>query len=184
MSGVDSQQWNELLLKFGKPSEELREAVASLTRKLANNIIPWEDIRALKAKKLIALDKCPGVRPIGVGDFLDRLCCKVMIEVVGDDVQHVCLADQICSGLKSGIEASIHSFTDIFNSKAHTGWGLLLNDAVNGFNLVNRPAALWNARVLWSRSKFLFNSYRGYALLIIAGSKVHLVEKELPKVIL
>ena len=102
-----------------------------------------------------------------------------MIEVVGDDVQHVCLADQICSGLKSGIEASIHSFTEIFNSKAHTGWGLLLNDAVNGFNLVNRPAALWNARVLWSRcSKFLFNSYRGYALLIIAGSKESLLSRE------
>ena len=58
MSGVDSQQWNELLCKFGKPSEELREAVASLTRRIANNIIPWDDIRALKAKKLIALDKC------------------------------------------------------------------------------------------------------------------------------
>ena len=52
LSGVDSQQWNELLLKFGKPSEELREAVASLTRRIANNIIPWKDIGALKAKKL------------------------------------------------------------------------------------------------------------------------------------
>ena len=50
---------------------------------------------------------------------------------------------------------------------------------LNGFNLVNRPAALWNARVLWSRcSKFLFNSYRGYALLIIAGSKESLLSRE------
>ena len=179
LSALDSQQWVDLLLKFGGASEILREAVAALVRRLANGIVPWDDTRALRARKLIALDKCPGVRPIGVGDVLDRLCAKVMIEVTGDDVQHACLADQICSGLKSGIEASIHAFSDFFKAEAPNGSGLLLVDADNAFNSVSRPAALWNARVLWPRcSRYLFNAYRGYAILMIARSNVFLLSKE------
>ena len=60
--------------------------------------------------KLVALDKCPGIRPFGVGDVAYRLCAKIMIEITGDDVQSECLADQICSGMKAGFEGSIHSF--------------------------------------------------------------------------
>ena len=39
---------------------------------------------------------------------------------------------------------------------------------VNGFNPIYRPAALWNAHVLWIRcSRFLFNSYQGFALWMV-----------------
>ena len=115
VSAIDALQWQDLLLKHGGASERLREAIASLTRRLANSLVLWDDIRALKANKLVALDKCPGIRPIGVGDVAYRLCAKIMIEITGDDVQTECLADQICSGVKAGIEGSIHSFRDMFN---------------------------------------------------------------------
>ena len=100
LSGLDAAQWQNLLLKHGGASKRLREAMASLTRRLSNSIVAWDDICAMKAKKLIALDKCPGIRPIGVGDVADRLCAKIIIEITGEDVQFECLADQICSGLK------------------------------------------------------------------------------------
>ena len=49
----------------------------------------------------------------------------------------------------------------------------------NAFNTISRGAALWNTRVLWSRcSRFLFNSYRGFALLIIVGTSIVLLGKE------
>ena len=104
VSAIDALQWQDLLLKHSRASERLREAIASLTRRLANSLVLWDDIRALKANKLVALDKCPGIRPIGVGDVAYRLCAKIMIEITGDDVQTKCLVDQICSGVKAGIE--------------------------------------------------------------------------------
>ena len=61
---------------------------------------------------------------------------------------------------------------ELFNEKGGTGWGLLLVDARNVFNMLNREAALWNARVLWPQgSKCLFNTSRCYAALIVQWSK-------------
>ena len=71
-----------------------------------------------------------------------RLCAKVMTYITGYDVQAECLADQICSGLKSGIEGSIHAFRNLFNDLAQDGWGLLLMDATNAFNSLSRSAAI------------------------------------------
>ena len=158
VSGLDTAQWQYLLLNHGGG-----EAMASLTRRLANTVVDWDVIRALKAKKLIALDKCPGVRPIGIGDVADRLSAKVMIYISGDDVQLECSSDQICSGLKSGIKGSIHSMRNLFDEQAQDGYGLLLMDAVNAFNSMSRLAVIWNTRVLWPRcARFDFNSYHCY----------------------
>ena len=49
--------------------------------RFANTIVQWDDICTLKAKKLIALDKRPSIRPIGIGDVAGRICAKVMIVI-------------------------------------------------------------------------------------------------------
>ena len=70
LGGSTAMQWHSYLLRFGTYSACLREAVAGLARCLANTVVEWEDIRALMANRLIALDKCPGVRFIGMGEAL------------------------------------------------------------------------------------------------------------------
>ena len=131
------------------------------------------------ASRLLALDKCPGVRPIGIGEVLRRILGKVMALATGMDVEKLCGTDQLCSGLKAGIEGAVHTMRELFEENAGSGWGLLLVDAKNAFNAVNREATLWNARVQWPRaSRFLFNTYRGHSILVVQGTSEYIFSKE------
>ena len=177
--GSDAAAWQDWLLRYGAHSERLRDSVAHLARTMANSPVPWEYIRALMANRLIALDKCPGVRPIGIGESLRRVLGKAVMLVAGADVQIACGADQLCAGLEAGIEAAIHSLNSIFDEQKDAGWGVLLLDASNAFNALNRKAALWQARHLWPRGcRFLFNTYKGWAALVLTGSNCLLYSKE------
>ena len=53
------------------------------------------------------------------------------------------------AGVKSGIEDAIHGMTSLFlKHGATSGWGVVLVDASNASNSLNRVALLWNVRVL------------------------------------
>ena len=73
---------------------------------------------------------------------MDRLGDKVMIDVTEDDVKVACNADQLCSGIKGGIESAVHAIRELFDENCHDGFGLLMMDAVNAFNSISRSATL------------------------------------------
>ena len=56
------------------------------------------------ANRLIALDKCPGVRPVGVGEIWRRLLAKCVLVVAGGEAKEACGSEQLCAGLEEGIE--------------------------------------------------------------------------------
>ena len=67
------------------------------------------------ANRLIALDKCPGVCPIGND--------KAMSFATRVDVESSCGADQLYGGVRSGIEDAIHAMTSLFSKHAiSSGW--------------------------------------------------------------
>jgi len=171
--GCDAGHWKDVLLHFGAHSSRLCNVVVALTHRLLNSIVPWNDIRALVANHLIALDKCPGVCPIGIGETLRCVIGKVVCYATRVDFELAYGSDQLCGDVKSGIEGAIHAMSSLFlQYGSASGWDVLLVDASNAFNSLNRVTLLWNVRVLWPRcSRFVFNTYQGWATLVVRGSE-------------
>ena len=103
-------------------------------------------ISALTACCLIALDKCPGVRPIGVGETLRRLISKATLRVTRDIIIQKAVGNlQLCAGQKAACEAGIHAMRGLLESEETEA--VILVYAFNAFNSLNREAALRNGRI-------------------------------------
>eukprot|EP00923_Selenidium_pygospionis_P026138 GHVN01046344.1.p1 GENE.GHVN01046344.1~~GHVN01046344.1.p1 ORF type:complete len:159 (-),score=15.39 GHVN01046344.1:37-513(-) len=152
------------------------------------------------AKRLLPLSKGESLRPIGIGETLKRLMCKAVVEATSDEVKERAGARQFGAGMKGGVEAAIHLMkrlmekrgcadradgqTEATDESKGTQWenrsvGVLLMDAENAFNRLNRAHALREVRVHWpSASQFIHNVYAGHASFIIQGSDVTLLSRE------
>ena len=58
------------------------------------------------ASCLIALNKYSGVPPIGIGETVHRKIRKAVCLATYTDAALVCGSDQLCAGLKAGIEGA------------------------------------------------------------------------------
>ena len=120
---------------------------------------------------LIPLDEGEGaVWLIGVGEVIWRIIAKCVVRVTKPDVIHASGSLQVCTGHKSGSEATIHAMYNIFN--ADDTDAVLLVDATNAFNALNRAAALHNTRVLCpTTATYAINTYRQPVRLFIIELK-------------
>ena len=100
----------------------MRNCAMKLLLLLENNIVEWSHIRALMSSRLIALDKCPGVRPIAIGEELQRIVCKALALATGIDVAELCGVNQLCSGLEAGIEGAVHEIRELFEDNRGSSW--------------------------------------------------------------
>ena len=77
---------------------------------------------------------------------------------------------QVEAGVKSGSEGAIHSMRELFHGSDTEG--LILIDASNAFNIINRGVALHNVQILCPEvSTYLINTYRSSPSLFIRGEK-------------
>ncbi len=51
---------------------------------------------------MIPLEKCPGIRPIGVGETYRRIIEKALIKYLKDDIQQAAGSVQLCAGQDAG----------------------------------------------------------------------------------
>ena len=121
------------------------------------------------ANRLIPLDKGNGeLRPIGVGELIRRIIGKCVTRVTKQDIVDA-RSLQVCAGLTSGGEAATHAMHSIFEDDTDA---MLLIDASNAFNSLNKTAAFHNTRILClSISTNAINTCREPARLIVIGGK-------------
>ena len=123
---------------------------------------------ALLACRLIALDKCPGVRPIGICETARRIIPKAVLFATKGDLQDAAGPLQLCAGQIAGIEAAVHAMKASFQNEDTEA--VLLVDASNAFNSLNREVALHNIRHLCpSLATILTNVYRDATELFVDG---------------
>ena len=58
--------------------------------------------------RMIALDKQPGIRPVGVGGTWRRMMLKCLLKVAGPEAKAACGTTQLAGVLEAGIEVAIH----------------------------------------------------------------------------
>ena len=171
-SGLDASAWQRMCTAFRGPSNDLCASMAAVARRICREEIEDRSLSAFVASRLIALDKSPGVRPIGVGEVLRRVLGKAIMAVIGLDVRKAAGVHQLCAGQEAGCEAAVHSLRAIFESADSEG--VLLVDATNAFNRLNRQVALHNIqRLCPAISTVLSNTYRTPAQLFAENQVIY-----------
>ena len=175
-TAVDADAWKRFLCSksFGNASKDLCDSVACLARNLCTDFVPPEALKYFVSGRLIALDKAPGehpiqIRPIGVGEVLRRIVGKSIMLLLKADITHAAGPLQACAGHKGGVEAAVHAMKKVFEDPKTEA--VLLVDASNAFNSMNRGTALHNIQVICPEmATFLINTYREPPSLYVANS--------------
>ena len=97
-SGLDAVSWRRLCTSFKSCSTDLRRALSMVARRIYTTLVDPSGLKAFVARRLVALDKCPGVRPIGIGEVARRIIGKAIARVLSHEIQEATGPLQTCSG--------------------------------------------------------------------------------------
>ena len=144
---IDTECWKQMLCSniFKTQQNALYDAVARLSKLLCTTITNPNHLQQLLVSRLISLDKCPGVRPIGIGEVLRCIIGKTIMCTLKQDVCNSVDNLQTCGGQQAGVEAVMHAMHNVYNEDNCEA--ILLVDATNAFNSLNREVALRNGEL-------------------------------------
>ena len=112
------------------------------------------------------------LRLIDVGEVLRKIVGKVTVSTLRDNTITSVGPLQVCAGQESGCEAAVHTMSKMYKEE-HTE-AVLLADAANAFDFVNRKVFLHNINVVCpSISIYVQNCYTlPSRLFIIRGTEI------------
>lgn len=131
---------------FKSASEKLCWSLALVAKRLCTTFVDPSSLAPFSACRLIALDKNLGVRPIGICKVPRRIISKAVLSTTRQDLLEAAGSYQLCAGQIAGVELAIHVVRQCYED--HETEGILLVDASNAFNAINRQSALLNVRHL------------------------------------
>ena len=169
-SGLNARLMKSLLSKkrYGNPAVDLQKAIAHLAKKMAKE--KCKNINSLIARRLIPLDKNPGIRPIAIGEVIMRIIGKCVMEVIREDIKEAAGNLQVCAGQRAGGEAAIHAVKRMYEDTECEA--VILVDAENAFNSINRESMLHNIRIKCPPfHQYLKNTYGVASNLYINGGE-------------
>ena len=151
--------------QFGNSSNDLCKTFDEVTKKLCATGDLSSSLEALLACRLIPLDKNPGHRPIGMGEVLRRIASKVVASPIREDIVSAVGSLQVCAGQEAGCKSLVHAMDEI---------AVLLVDASNAFNTINRNAFLHNITTICPPlARYVRNfHYANTRLFIIGGGEI------------
>ena len=79
-SGLDVMAWGRLCNSFCESSNGLCAALALFAKTVSTSYVAPQRLSAYTASRLIPLDECLGVHPIGVEEVCRRIVGKVIIK--------------------------------------------------------------------------------------------------------
>ena len=87
-----------------------------MARRIYTEYVDPEGLSSFTACRLIACDKNPGIRPIGVGEVVRRINGKAVLGLLKEDVQCATGYIQLCAGQECGSEVAIHTMREVFSN--------------------------------------------------------------------
>ena len=124
-SGLDVYSWRRMCAAYKATSSSLCQALANVTKCLCTDYVDPDAVSCLFSCSLLALDKCPGVRPIGIGDAR-RIIAKAVLCIAKGDIQDAAGTSQLCAGQISGCEVAFYSVRERFQDDLPCWWMLAM----------------------------------------------------------
>ena len=109
--------------------------------------------------------------------MLRRIVGKSVTTVLKSDLVESTAPIQVCAGLQGGVEAAIHAMRRMYEDPKCDA--VLLVDAENAFNSLNRSVALHNLKFTCPEFyKYVLNTYRQPTDLFISNSAETILSQE------
>ena len=101
-SGVDAFSWKTICTAFDQKSNDICSALSAVTRMICTTYVDPLSLMACTSRYLVPLEKCPGVRPVGIGKVVHRIIGKTVMRSVKHNLLEAVDCIQLCAGQDSG----------------------------------------------------------------------------------